>query len=119
MPRRLPRCPYARAGLDESLISRCPAFVPADVVFEVTGIGGEVHTLEVAVARSCAHLGLQPSRIEFGFVTSCNLPEGPPPVATVQVVGRSVRARAQPDGLPEPVAAPSAAPGPAPLTAPA
>jgi hypothetical protein len=92
MGHRLPRCPYARAELEDSLVSRCSSFKPADLVFEVTGIGGETPNLEVAVGRSCAYLSLQPNAIDFGYVSACCHPSGPPSVATIEVVGRPAAA---------------------------
>ncbi|MBV9101923.1 MAG: hypothetical protein JO198_12885 [Candidatus Dormibacteraeota bacterium] len=86
--RQLPRCPYASAGLDEDVISRCALYKPARVLFEVTGTGGDTPSQELAAGTSCAHLGLQPGTIDFSFVSACHHPKGPPPVAVIERVGR-------------------------------
>jgi N-acetylglucosaminyl-diphospho-decaprenol L-rhamnosyltransferase len=83
------RCPFASAVLDSRLVRRCPRFRPAEVTFELTAQGGFSSGSTTMTGPSCGYLGMQPNSFDLGFVSGCTHPDGPPSVATVEVVGRS------------------------------
>ena len=66
----------------------CPSFVAAEVSFVLTTAGGSTAGSSSARGVFCGHLGLQESRRTFGFTSACTHPDGPPPVATIELAGR-------------------------------
>lgn len=82
-------------------MSACPAFVAADVSLVLTVSGGLSPGTLSARGVYCGHLGLQQSRRTFGFSSACTHPDGPPPVATIELAGRRLGVGLEP-APPEP-----------------